>query len=333
MATPKHKPTIRDIASAAGVSVATVSKFVNGVQRFSADVEARIGAAITQFGYQSNPLARSMITGKTMAVGVIILDIRNPHFTGIVKGINRTALATGYSVMFVDSEESVTPERQMLQRIAQRVDGLIVSSRIPEEAIAWLADLGKPVVFFGRQNGPNVHSVTCDGHRAAYMLGRHLMELGHRRVAFVGFPASRWNADRLRGLTEALAESQLEPRTFAVPSPSAEAGEGIASSVLLGTERFDAVVCYNDLVAMGLMNAAQSFGLRIPEHLSVAGFDNILFGRYVSPQLTTIDMRSEHQGELAMTRLHQMMEGDLAPFGEVLAPQLIPRASTRQRTT
>src|SRR5438445_13793015 len=128
MTEPKHNPTIRDIASAAGVSVATVSKFANGTQRFSPEVEARVQAAIDKFGYRSNPLARSMITGRTMVIGVVILDIRNPHFTGIVKGANRVAAAAGYSVLFVDTEESQLPERQLVENMARRVDGLIVSS-------------------------------------------------------------------------------------------------------------------------------------------------------------------------------------------------------------
>ena len=332
--TPKpQKPNIRDIATASGVSVATVSKFVNGKQRFSPEVEARIRSAVDTYGYQSNPLARSMITGKTMVVGVVILDIRNPYFTAIVKGVNRAAVAAGYSVLVVDTEENRTPERQLVENMARWVDGLIVSSRLPEESVSWLATLGKPVVSFGRLGRLGVHSVSCDGHRGAYMVGRYLVESGHRRIAFVGFPASRWNADRLRGLSEALAESHLKPQHFEVAAPSAEAGEAIASTVLLGADRFDAVVAYNDLIALGLMSAAQSYGLQIPEQLSVIGFDNILYGRYVTPQLTTIDMFSEQLGELAMNRLQEVIAGTLTPFDEVREPRLVLRASTRQRNT
>lgn len=327
----QRSPTIRDIAAAAEVSVATVSKFINGLQRFSPKVEARMSAAIEQFGYRSNPLARSMITGRTMTIGVVILDIRNPHFTGVVKGANRAALRAGFNLLFVDTEEGGTAERPLLEAVAGRVDGLIVSSRLPEESIAWLGDLGKPVVFFGKLGKLGIHSVSGDGYSAAFMLGRHLVELGHRRLAYVGFPSSRWNQERLRGLKEALADSDAALETFDVDAPTAEAGEAVASSVLMGATRFDAVVAYNDLVALGLMSEARALGVRIPEDVSVAGIDNILYGRLSHPALTTVDLHSEGMGELAVERLLQVIAGTLTPFDETLAARLVPRDSTRRR--
>jgi DNA-binding LacI/PurR family transcriptional regulator len=328
----KRQATLRDVAAAAAVSTATVSKFVNGTQRFSPEVEARIKASIAQLGYQSNPLARGMITGQTGAVGVVILDIRNPHFTAIVKGANRVAMGRGYNLLFVDTEESQSPERQLLETLSRRVDGLIVSSRLPEESIAWLAELGKPVVFFGRLGRLGIHSVGSDGYRAAFMLGRHLVELGHRDVAYVGFKAARWNQERLRGLNDALSEVGSAARVFEVNAPSAEAGERIASQVLLGPDRPHAVVAYNDLVALGLMSEARSLGVRVPEDVSIAGFDDIAYGRYASPSLTTVDMQSERMGDVAMQRLLEAINGELAqPFDEILEPRLVPRASTRRR--
>jgi DNA-binding LacI/PurR family transcriptional regulator len=333
MNTRKPKPTMREIASSANVSIATVSKYINKLQRFTPDVEARIQAAIDERSYQLNPLARSMSTGQTMVVGVVIMDIQNPHFTGIVKGANRVAVEAGYSVMFADTtegERQVT-EKKLVEDMAMRVDGLVVSSRLSEGAIQRLADLHSPVVFFGRLGRPDIHSVSSNGYKGAFMLGRHLVELGHRRIAFVGFPASRWNTERLKGLSDAFAESQCSLSVFEVQSSGAEAGESIASAVLLGGEHFDAVIGYNDLIAIGLMHAAQTFGLKIPEQVSIAGFDNILYGRYTTPSLTTVDLFSEALGELAMTRLLQCIKGELKPFDEALDPRLVTRASTRQR--
>src|SRR5262245_38112423 len=131
----KKKPTIRDVAAKAGVSIATVSKFINQTQRFTAPVERKIQAAIDELQYHSNPLARSMITGKTGAVGVAILDISNPHFTNIVKGANRVALEHGYNLLFVDTEESQAREDELLDALSRRVDGLIVSTRMPEDQL------------------------------------------------------------------------------------------------------------------------------------------------------------------------------------------------------
>jgi LacI family transcriptional regulator len=328
----RRPATLRDVAAAADVSTATVSKFVNGTQRFTAEVEARMSLAIAKLGYHSNPLARSMITGQTGAIGVVILDIRNPHFTAIVKGANRVAMGCGYNLLFVDTQESKTPERQLLEALSRRVDGLIVSSRLPEQDVAWLAELGKPVVFFGRLGRLGVHSVGSDGYRAAFMLGRHLIELGHKDIAYVGFSASRWNQERHRGLNDALAEGGMSARLFDVDAPNAEAGERIASKVLLAPRRPDAVVAYNDLVALGLMSEASTLGVRVPDDLSVAGFDNIDFGRYAAPSLTTVDLHSERMGQVAMQRLMDAIGGHPTPaFDEILEPRLVPRASTRRR--
>ncbi len=306
--------------------------FCNGARRFTPAVEARITAAIAQLGYSANLVARSMVTGRTKAVGLVVLDVSNPHFTSIVKGANRVATAHDYSVVFVDTAENKAPERQLIEALSKRVDGLVVSSRMADESIEWLNNLGKPVVFFGRLGRFGLHSVGADGYQAALMLGRHLVELGHQRIAFVGFAGSRWNAERSRGLTDALAERGLSLTVHEAGGPTPEAGEAIASQVFLGAVRPDAVVAYNDLLALGLMHQAHTLGVAIPQSVSVAGFDDIIYGRYMTPPLTTVALHSEEIGELAMQRLLQLVAGDhFEPFDEIIAPRLIPRGSTQRR--
>jgi DNA-binding LacI/PurR family transcriptional regulator len=114
-----------------------VSKYMNGTQRFTPAVEARLKQAIEQLGYRSNPLARSMITGRTHTIGLAILDIRNPHFTNIVKGANRVALQHDYTLLLVDTEESQEREKTPIESLAQRVDGVIISSRMPDDSVQW----------------------------------------------------------------------------------------------------------------------------------------------------------------------------------------------------
>jgi LacI family transcriptional regulator len=332
MSDQKRLPTLRDVAREAGVSAATVSKFSSGARRFSPAVEAAIASAIERLGYRANHVARSMVTGRTGTVGLVVLDLGNPHFTSIVAGANRVALAHDYSVAFVDTAESKAPERQLIETLSRRVDGLVVSSRLADRSIDWLTRLGKPVVFFGRLGHPGVHSVGSDGYQAAFMAGRHLMDLQHRRVAYVGFPASRWNSDRVRGLTKALAESGCSLTVHDVNAPTPEAGEAVASQVFLGEQRPDAVVAYNDLVALGLMHAARALGLAIPQMVSVTGFDDIVYGRYMDPPLTTVAMSSEEMGAVAMQRLIQLIDGKLtSPFDETIAPRLVPRGTTCMR--
>ena len=146
----KNLPTIRDVATAANVSTATVSKFINGAQRFSPAVEALITTVIKELGYRTNPLAQSMVTGKTKTVGLSILDVSNPHFSSFVKGANRVAIAQGYTVLLVDTDENVSRERILLEALSQRVDGMIIFSRLPEQELEWITQLDKPVIYFGR---------------------------------------------------------------------------------------------------------------------------------------------------------------------------------------
>ena len=328
----KRPSTLRDVAAAAGVSTAAVSKFCSGAQRFSPAVEASIQAAIERLGYRTNHMARSIATGRSGAVGLVVLDLGNPHFTGIVKGASRVAQANDYSMAFVDTAESKAPERHLVETLSRRVDGLVVSSRLADESIEWLRTLGKPVVFFGRYGHAGVHSVGADGYQAGLMIGRHLMTLQHRRVAYVGFPASRWNAERRRGLSDALAEAGQTLASFDVDGPTPEAGEAAASSLLLGDQRPDALVTYNDLIALGLMNEARALGVSIPGAVSLASFDDIAYGRYTSPALTSVAMNSEQMGELAMQRLLQQIAGKLEhPFDEVITPRLVVRESTCRR--
>lgn len=145
----KRAPTIRDVALAAGVSTATVSKFVNGSQRFSAEVEARIGQAVTQLGWSLHPMARGMNTGLTGNVGIVLQDIRNPHFKSMVKGTAREAAKVQMNLIAADAAESREPELAVLKALSRRVDGLIVSARLPPPVIQALLEGSTPVVFYG----------------------------------------------------------------------------------------------------------------------------------------------------------------------------------------
>lgn len=324
-------PTIRDVAAAAGVSTATVSKYVNGAQRFSPAVEDTIKRVIAELGYRSNPLAQSMITGRTKTVGLSVLDITNPHFTSIVKGANRVAQAHGYTVLLVDTEESPERERPMLEALSRRVDGMIVFSRMQEKDIGWLVEMDRPLVFFGRLSQLELPTVASDDHRGAYMLARHLVTQGHRRIAYLGFSKSRRNEERMGGVQECLAAHGLELAVYDTGSPSALEGERMCSSIMLGAEHPEALICYNDLMALGFMKAAQTLGFRLPADISVAGFDNIQYGNYTSPALTTVDLQSERMGVAAMEKLLATIDGMPTDRFTKIEPQLILRASTMNR--
>lgn len=330
----KKKPTIRDVAARAGVSIATVSKFINATQRFTAGVERKVQAAIEELEYHSNPLARSMITGKTGSVGVVILDIGNPHFTQVVKGANRVALEHGYNLLFVDTEENQAREDELLVALSRRVDGLIVSTRMPDEQLERVLQFGKPVVFSGRPGPKGCPSIGIDAYAAAYMIGELLVKQGHRDIAYLGFAPARPDMERMRGLTESLAAHGLTLTRYEIRGPTIVEGERVCSSVVLRKVRPDAVVCYNDMVALGFMVVAKSLGISIPADMSVVGIDNIAFGRFTSPALTTVDIQSERLGEEGMRLLLRQIAGDNPPdIGHMmLEPRLVMRDSTLART-
>lgn len=328
----KKKPTIRDVAARAGVSIATVSKYINSTQRFTPGVERKIRAAVDELEYHSNPLARSMITGKTGSVGVVILDIGNPHFTSLVKGANRVALEHGYNLLFVDTEESQAREDELLEALSRRVDGLIVSTRMPDDQLHRVLAYGKPVVFSGRPAPEGRPSIGIDAYTAAFMLGELLVKQGHKRIAYVGFAPARPDMERMRGLTECLDAHGLGLTRYEVRAPTVPEGERICPAVVLRKARPDAVVCYNDMVAIGFLGAAKTLGIAVPADVSVVGIDNIPFGRFTSPALTTVDTQSEFLGEEGMRLLFRVIAGETTLAGHIkVEPRLVMRDSTVER--
>jgi LacI family transcriptional regulator len=328
----KKKATIRDVAARAGVSIATVSKYINAAQSFTPAVERRIRAAIDEFEYHSNPLARSMITGKTGSVGVAILDIGNPHFTSLVKGANRVALEHGYNLLFVDTEESQAREDELLDALSRRVDGLIVSTRMPEDQLHKVLEFGKPVVFSGRPAPEGHTSIGVDALTAAFMLGELLVKQRHQRIAYIGFAPARPDMERMRGLTQSLDSHGLSLTRFEVGAPTIAEGERVCPAVLLRKDKPDAVVCYNDMVAIGFLGAARSLGVSVPRDVSVVGIDNIPFGRFTLPPLTTVDTQSERLGEEGMRMLFRLIRGEAPPPAHVkVEPRLVMRDSTLER--
>ncbi len=325
----KRGPTIRDVAKAAGVSTATVSKFMNGGQRFSADVESRVKDAVQALGWSLNPMARGMNTGQTGNVGIVVLDIRNPHFTSMVKGAARAAAAENLNLIVADAAETRAPELAVLKSLARRVDGLIVSGRLPAPVLEALFASGTPVVFYGGPSPhPDYHSICCDNYTAGRMLGSHLRERGYRTISYVGFPTALWSADRWRGLQDSFDQEKAVFREYEATAPVTEEGERLASQVLLADTMPDAVVAFNDLVALGLMAEARSLGIKVPQQVALAGFDNTAYGRLQCPSLTSVDMMSEAVGELAMHRLVEVIAGTPPRNGNTLTSRLIVREST-----
>ncbi|SHO54634.1 Ribose operon repressor [Vibrio quintilis] len=327
--TKPRKPTIRDVAKVAGVSTATVSKFMNAQQSFSEPVEAKIREAIEQLGYQQNYMARAVVTGKTGAIGLGVLDICNPHYTNVVKGANRVALEQNYSLLVVDLDENQKQIQQRLQTLTMRVDGLLVSGRLSDEVIDWLAELRIPVVFIGHPFRTGVISVGMDVRLTIDILANYLIGQQFKRIAYVGYAGANWNAVRIAELQAIFSEHDVEFIEYSVEAPTVESAERIASKVLLSNNRADAIIACNDQVAIGLMGQARQFGVRIPQDIAIAGIDNNPISKHVNPSLTTIDTRGQELGEMAIHKVLDLIDGKDVIQREDLDPELVIRESTK----
>ncbi|HEV7915579.1 MAG TPA: LacI family DNA-binding transcriptional regulator [Albitalea sp.] len=332
MSTDKRPTTLRDVARRAGVSIATVSKFINRQQRFTAGVEARVQEAVQALAYRQNHAARSMATGRTSTLGLAVLDIANPHVAGMVKGANRVALALGYSLMVMDLEECTGAELQQLQSLAGRTDGLAVSAGLPQPATDWLLDQHLPIVWFGRFVRAGSAVVRTDGRLAGRLIGEHLLQRGFKRVMYAGHEGSRWSADRCDGLRETLAQAGLGLRLCEAPGPSLDGGRSAAAAWFSERSRADAVVGYNDLVAIGFMRELQARGVPVPQEVGIAGIDNVPLCALLQPGLTSVDVRGTQQGESVISELHALIAREREPSVVVIEPQLVVRDSTQRPT-
>lgn len=324
----KSPATLRDVAELAGVSTAAVSKYVNGKQRFTPAVETRIAEAIEQVGYRSNLAARSMVTGRSGAIAALVYGVENPYTAAVIKGASRAATALGYDLLFVDLLQSESPERELARVTGMQVDGIVLAAALPPAARKLLSSYGRPFVDLGRASAPS--EAPSGDEQAAAMLGRYLLSLGHRDIAYVACEAQPGNAERLLGMKRSLQAAGVELAVHLVASPTAEDGARLASSLLLGQKRPQAIATCNDLIAMGLISEARHLGLTVPQDVSVAGIENMPFGRFLSPPLTSVDLHADALGEWAMRDLIAAIDGEAAPAkAHDLTPRLVVRGSTR----
>ena len=324
--------TIRDVAALAQVSVATVSRYVNGKQRFTPEVERRIADAIAGTGYHAHPVARSMSTGRSGAVAALVAGVGSPQAAALVKGLCRVALAEGQDLICVDPLNGDSPLRELDRVLAMQVDGLVLAAPLPPEAAARLAQQRRPVVDLGASSFPA--SGQDSQADAGALLVRQLAATGHRRFAFLACADEPDSPARLRGVQEALCDAGLPAAVLHhAQHATAEAGAAAASVLLLARDRFHAVIACNDPLAMGLLSEARRLGVAVPDHVSVAGIGNMPFGRYLSPPLSSVELHADSLGAAAMTQLLAAVRGlPMAPGPlRVAPPQLVLRGSTRSR--
>lgn len=305
--------TIADVARRAGVSTATVSRVLSGVGRARPQTEQRVQEAARELGFRPSDVARSLKRRSTLTIGLIVSDIENPYFPQLVKAVESAAIEAGYAILLCSAGDDAERESSYLQLLVdRRVDGLIVAaSTLGLRQSAWLAVAPLPVVLVNTAvpdlGIPSIVSDNAGGGRAA---AEHLIGLGHRRFAYLLPPPRNLDAPgRLDGVRAALAEAALsgagrgDALAVAGGGPTVSGGEA-AMRELLGREpRPTAVIAYNDLMAIGAMGAIRRAGLRVPDDVSLVGFDDVAFAAYVEPALTTLRQETVEMGRWAVGHL------------------------------
>lgn len=319
--------TIYDIAELAGVNPSTVSRALSKPGRISAKTEAKIRAAAEKLDFQFNPMARALPTGRSHTIGLLVADITNPVIFGIVRGAEHAAAAAGYTLVIAESQESGEAEAQAISRMLPSVDGLVLATtRLADEKISALAER-KPVVLINRQVA-GLSAVLHDVESGVRAMLDHLAGLGHTSIVYLAGPETSWISQRRwESLLDAAEQSDVGVVEIGPNIPTIEAGRDVLRRVLAA--RPTAVIAFNDLMAIGLMQAAAAAGIAVPGSLSVAGFDDIFGSELIVPPLTTVQGQLQVAGERAVQSvLSQLDNATDAEAGELLATTLIVRGST-----
>ena len=317
--------TIADVASAAAVSQATVSRVVNGKSTVDSAIARRVLEVVEALDYRPSTTARNLARGSTQTVAVVVPDLGNPMFQEVLRGVTHAAAAAGYRVLVADSEESVVDEPELALEARRRCDALVlVAPRMPEARLAELMPLLAPVVLVNR-SVDGVPDVAVDYAAGAFAALEHLAALGHERVAYLaGPPSSESNRRRLEGLERARAEHPA--RTVTPVACGATVADGAAAATRLGDAT--AVIAFNDLVAFGLLAALRDHGVDVPGRVSVVGFDDIEFAGYATPPLTTVAVPRRELGARAWDALFAEIAGGEPARPVLFTPALVVRGST-----
>jgi LacI family transcriptional regulator len=306
-------PTIHDVAKRAGVAPTTVSRVINNSGYVSHAARARVEAAIDDLGYVPNRLARSLRLRRTHTLGLVVTDIANPFWPAVARGVEDAAHAAGYNVILCNTDESEAKQEQYLDVLLQkRVDGILLVPACTSAALGeWIRSQATPVVLLDRRVGcAEVDTVRGDSESGAYDLVRHLISLGHRRIAVLsGSKDVSTAVDRVAGYLRALAEAGLEVRPEWVRwgTFSQACGYEGAKRLLHTVPPPSALFGVNNFLAVGALRALRDAGLRVPEEMSVVSFDDLSSELVIEPFLTAAHQPAYEMGrqgaELLLARL------------------------------
>ena len=329
--------TIREVAELAGVSIGTVSNVLNNPAMVAPATRARVRAAIESTGFVRSTAAHQLRGGKSRSVGVVILDVSNPFFTDMVRGAEQALRDDGYVLVLCSTDESPEREQHYLGLLEEhRVEGVLITPAERELAhVVALANRGIPTVLLDRSAPAGaLCSVTVDDVRGGELAATHLLSSGRARIALVNGPASiRQCADRRRGARRAARRLGLDADKaiveVVVPALTDVHGEHAVERVLGELPGVDAVMCANDLLALGLLRGLAARGVSVPDEMAVVGYDDVAFAAMLSPALTSV---RQPKLELGIAGAELLLEESRDPHHvhrEVrFEPELVIRASS-----
>jgi len=332
---PLARPSsIKDIARMANVSHSTVSRALRESHLVNASTAEKIQRIARESGFRVSAVARGLVTRKTHTIGVVVTTIADPFIGEVVSGIEQAANDNGYSVFLADSNADPEREKKVVRSFAERrVDGIVVAaSRVGALYVPLLSEMKVPIVLLNNQHpGEFVHSVVIDNVEGSRQATKHLIDLGHRRIAYLGDRFGyQSDTERFSGYRRALDEAGVPflPELVVHGDGKADAASQAMEKLLALEEPPEAVFCYNDMTALGALRLIRLHGLQVPQDISLVGFDDLFLASYVQPPLTTVRQPMHRMGMLAMESLLRVMAGETAGETIRVSAELIVREST-----
>ena len=337
---PKQKhttPTIRDVAELAHTSISTVSRVINGKANTSPEVTKRIEQAITNLNYRSNSVARALKVHSTNTLGLIIPSVENPAFGRLAKSIESTADDCGFSTILCNSDGDIEKEIKYIQLLLDKqVDGILFNAiGLRDDRFSILCNIQTPVLIIGRKiPGLSTANVTVDNRQGACSAVLSMLMSGLKRIAFIYGQQESVSAieDRFRGYRDALSRANIpfDKDLIIFTRRISEAGEAAIDELIERNITFDGIFASNDIIALGCLKRLTELGYRVPEKVSIMGFDMIPFSRMSVPQLSTVDSKLELLGREAVKTIVEMIHTpheDIAT--RIISPELVPGGTTR----
>ena len=324
--------TIRDVARRAEVSVASVSRALNGLDNVRKETRERVIKAAAELGYVPHAGARSLSLARAHAIGVVLPDLHGEFFSECVRGMDREASRRGYLLLLSNMHADGDQSAGALRAMRGRVDGLLVMApHIEPETLERAIPQALPAILINSHDDvPGRPALRFDNKAGAEAMVDHLVAHGYRHIVHIAGPEGNVDAqERRQGYCDAMARHALAPRVIAGDF-NEEGGEEAARQILASTTHTDAVFAANDMMAIGCLHGLRSAGKRVPEDIAVAGFDDVPLARYLA--LTTLRVNIAEMGAHAVARLIDLLEGkDPGRDSEIQTPELVARATTAPR--